>query len=359
MATPRPAPPQEPFTAAAQLISNTAEDGHARIAFTAHGDGAPAIWSPAFGSPRPMAMQADGPKRWRLETTLPADACASWAAVRDMRAALPSISDRLRALVSTRARVDLGTRMDARFIVNNATAPSLYRLVGADPQHQLTPNIGLIPTPNATAPDTDSLCAPAPQGTQYRVGRHRLVTRGDYHNEALLLDGEVLRRWDDDLAETGWSRSYLDNRSAPQRLRDHSRPMKFAQQMAPLLRDIECTPHVIIGTSATAPTALALAIQLKATQVVLLSPAFPNELTRQYLATEAAGRGIRLDVRAGCQENGAGDPRRAILDHARAFCTQVRQAGGDATFREFSGGHDLPAWHFAQLHALREAAAQL
>lgn len=358
MASPGSAPHEEPFTATAELASDAADDGNVRIIFRAQGETPPAIWSPSFGGPRPMPMQEDGPKLWKLETRLPKDACASWAAIPNMRAAAPSRSDKLRLLLSTQARVDLGTKMDDQFIVNNATAPSLYRLIGTDPQRRLTPNIGLIPTPESDAPNNDGLCAPAPTGDEQHIRGHRLVKIGDDEPEALLLDGELLRRTDAELADTGWARSYLHNRGAAARLTDHARPDRFARIMAPLLRNAGCTPQVIVGTSAAAPTALALALRMESPQVVLLSPAFLDERIRRQLITDAAARGIRIDVRAGSEETGGGDPNRSIRQQAETFTTAVREAGGNAAFTQFSGGHDLPAWHFAQLRALREAAKQ-
>src|SRR5690606_28556500 len=103
------------------------------------------------------------------------DTSASWAAVPDLAAVLPSTGDRLRALVSPRARVRLGTRMDSGLRIPEAAAPSLYRLIGADPRQPLAPNVGRIPTPDGAGPDDRALCAAAPTGDERELNGHRLV----------------------------------------------------------------------------------------------------------------------------------------------------------------------------------------
>ena len=71
------------------------------------------------------------------------------------------------------------------------------------PNDASPPNIGLIPTPEGDAPNNDGLCAPAPTGDEQHIRGHRLVKIGDDEPEALLLDGELLRRTDAELADTG------------------------------------------------------------------------------------------------------------------------------------------------------------
>jgi hypothetical protein len=301
-------------------------------------------------------MSPDGARRWRLDLELPSDANASWAVVPDAAAATPSFSSRLRARVSVGARVELGNRMVESFSMDHPVSPSLYRMIGADPGTPLEPNIGLIPTPHAATLDPAVLARPDGNRAEARVASRRFATAaaGD---EALLLDGEVLRRSDAELAATGWSLSYLHNRDAVGRMRDNARPLTHADELLPGLEAAGSAPLVVVGASAAAPTALALALRLGAKRAVLLSPAFFDARSRQRLITDAARADIRIDVRAGSEEHGAGNPQRSIRDGARRFAEEVGALGGAAEFTEFAGGHDLPAWRVALRDALHDARA--
>lgn len=140
-------------------------------------------------------------------------------------------------------------------------------------------------------------------------------------------------------------------------MRDNARPLSHADELLPGIEAAGSAPLVVVGASAAAPTALALALRLGAERAILLSPAFLNARSRRRLVADAARAGIRVDVRAGSEEHGAGDPRRSIRDGARRFTEELVALGGAASFTEFSGGHDLPAWRVALMGALNDARA--
>ncbi len=326
------------------------------VVFTATAMSQPGIWSPALGGPALAPMSADGPRRWRLELSLPADANASWAAVPDVRRARFSLAQRVRAAASYRARVELGMILDGQLQVEAPQIPSLYRLIGSDPHVALSPNIALIPTPRSRQLPYENLCAPVLEPERATACGRWLTTVRDAPEtparQVVLLDGEVLIRVDEQLAETGWGRIYLHNADAVSRMREHARPLAAARGMALDCVAPACGIPLVVGTSATAPTALALALRLGADRAVLLSPAFPSDRARRALVQQAAKVGIHVDVRAGSLERGGGDPRRNTRDRSRDLAGDVERAGGSATFTEFSGGHDLAAWWPTLLDAL-------
>lgn len=391
--------------ARAELASAPGHDGRVAIAFTARADAAPGIWSPALGSPHPVELLPDGPGRWRREVLLPADANASWAAVADVLGEAPALAARVRALASMSARARLAADRDARFRSSDPVAPSLHRLIGAEPDTMLLANVGTVPTPDAARLDGGALCTPGPAGETSDVAGHRFTRLDERHapgaagtagatgangtpgangatepgdaaapsraDEVLFLDGEVLRRCDEELAAGARRRTYLENRGAAERFRDHAHPLAFARRIAPRLADAGAAPDVVVGASAAAPSALAIGALLGAPRVVLLSPAFLSRRARERLVRIAAESGLEVDVRAGSEEVGGRAvvdaapaphdrrPRRrpALRALAEAFARDVAQAGGDAAFAEFSGGHDLPAWRVAIREALAGATA--
>lgn len=358
---PPAAPPPDPLRIRAEAASEIEADGRVRIAFTAAGAARPGVWSPAFGRPAPLPLEPDGPGRWRREVRLPAAAGASWAGLAEVRAARPSRARRLGALLSPTARAGLARRLDERFRTPEASLPSLYRLLGAPAEIGLPANVALLPLPLAEPFDPAALCRPAAAGRALPIGRHRYTRRGE-GDEALLLDGEVLRRCDADLAATGWARGYLDNRGAAERFRALARPLALARGLAPGLAEAGCAPRLVAGASAAAPLALELALLLGARRAVLLSPVFRNRRLHERLLARVAASPLAVEVYAGSEERagpggGPDDAERCLLTRAAAFAARLREAGVRARFHEFPGGHDLPAWRSALLGALREAAA--
>lgn len=334
-------------------VTSEQDGDRARVTFTARGTGRPGIWSPAFGSAMPRLMRPDGPGLWRLEAELPAAANATWAAVSDASAVVPSTRAKLHALTSYRARTRLADLVDAHLSVPEPVTPSLYRLIGVDAGSAVEPNIGVLPTPGAASLDWSVLSAPAPVGERHDVDGRRLVRLGpEAVDEALLLDGEVLQRCASELIATGWRCAFLANLGPVQRFRDHARPFEFARRLSSRLEG--AAPAVVVGTSAAAPSALALAGRLGARRAVLLSPAFLHASVRRRLVALAVRTGVHVDLRAGSEETRGSD--RSIRSQAKEFAAAVRAAGGSASFREFAGGHDLAAWRVELPDALSEAA---
>lgn len=301
------------------------------VTFTWAGEQQPGLWCPTLGpGVIPMEPAEDG---WKYSAQLPVATSVSWAIVPNLDEVSP-ISPAL---------------LDAALTTPEPVAPSLFRLIGSDPTLRAEPNIGLLAQPDAPVFDWSLLAEPAPvlPGESLSTG-HKVHSSEDPGTRALFLDGEVMQRLHRDFAELGISPTYVHNSGVAQRMGDFADPIGFAQVVG---ARIETQPEVVVGVSAAALAACALAVELKAPRVVLLSPAMIAGVdAARSLVSSLLDDGVSVDIAVGSEENRPAEGA-SIFDFAQQLADGLQAAGGQASFTVFPGGHDLAAW--------RPALAQL
>ena len=158
----------------------------------------------------------------------------------------------------------------------------------------------------------------------------------------LFLDGEVMQRIHNDFLDLNIAPIYVHNSGMAQRMGDFADPIGFAHAVG---AHSEEQPDVRVGMSAGALAACALAVELGAQRVVLLSPAVVAgiDVARELMSSLLANN-ISVDIAVGSEENRGDRPEQSIFTIAQGLADGIESAGGRSTFTVFPGGHDLAAW---------------
>ncbi|WP_257161940.1 hypothetical protein [Corynebacterium cystitidis] len=332
----------------------------------------PALWCPAISGPKPRLMTADGTpcaygseQRWITSAQVSQGARVSWAIVPDV-SVLGSDAPGVTLTPSEQAahRVRLARTLDAALTVATPSAPSLYRLIGADPSEPIASNIAVLDTTTGQPVDGNFLGAPASESHLIDIDEtHILHVVGEDARtkppqlDMLMLDGEVMIRAHECLGLQDLNVAYLTNRGPLQRYIDAANPQPVASLLQRTL-GAHAQVGTVIGASAAASTALTVAATIGARRVVLLSgallPGTPKpQATTTSILTQLANRGIRLELYVETVERTVVAGASSLRDVSVALATQMTTCGGVAAVHEFAGGHDLAAW-FGVLEALRK-----
>lgn len=300
-------------------------NNYTSVTFTWEGEQQPGLWCPALSSNViPMERSGEG---WSFTAELPNASGVSWAIV-------PNVTE-VTALSPA--------LLDAALSTPNPTVPSLYRLIGTDPMTRAEPNISVLQQPDAPEYDWADLGNPAPQlaGEKLATG-HKIHYALENPNQVLFLDGEVMQRIHNDFLDLNIAPIYVHNSGMAQRMGDFADPIGFAHAVG---AHIEEQPDVIVGMSAGALAACALAVELGAQRVVLLSPAVVAgiDVARELMSSLLANN-ISVDIAVGSEENRGDRPEQSIFTIAQGLADGIESAGGRSTFTVFPGGHDLAAW---------------